>query len=221
MGYRSVTSVDGTRLRAWDNDGHGVPVLISNGLDTPHHAWPDINRRTDTYRVMTWDHRGLGGSERPSDESRISISDHTDDLFAVMDSYGVDRAVAIGWSAGVNVAFEAAVRQPQRIAGVLAVGGVPGGPSKPCFIPSRVFCARGPGGWARATAALPVPFDVANRCPTGASSGAGTIDFGFTALYDVAGERMSKILACLNPAVAAGQLGSGAPPARSSMSVRR
>jgi pimeloyl-ACP methyl ester carboxylesterase len=127
LGYRSVTSGDGTRLRAWDNDGHGVPVLISNGLGTPHHAWPDINRRTDTYRVMTWDHRGLGGSERPSDESRISISDHTDDLFAVMDSYGVDRAVVIGWSAGVNVAFEAAVRQPQRIAGVLAVGGVPGG----------------------------------------------------------------------------------------------
>ena len=127
MGYRSVTSVDGTRLRAWDNDGLGVPVLISNGLGTPHHAWPDINRRTDTYRVMTWDHRGLGGSERPSDESRISISDHTDDLFAVMDSYGVDRAVVIGWSAGVNVAFEAAVRQPRRIAGVLAVGGVPGG----------------------------------------------------------------------------------------------
>ena len=74
LGYRSVTSVDGTRLRAWDNDGHGVPVLISNGLGTPHHAWPDINGRTDTYRVMTWDHRGLGGSERPSDESRISIS---------------------------------------------------------------------------------------------------------------------------------------------------
>ena len=103
------------------------PVLISNGLGTPHVAWPDINRRADTYRVMTWDHRGLGGSERPSDESRISISDHTDDLFAVMDSYGVERAVVIGWSAGVNVAFEAAVRQPQRIAGVLAVGGVPGG----------------------------------------------------------------------------------------------
>jgi 3-oxoadipate enol-lactonase len=80
LAYRSVTSVDGTRLRAWDNDGHGVPVLISNGLGTPHHAWPDINRRADTYRVMTWDHRGLGGSERPSDESRINISDHTDDL---------------------------------------------------------------------------------------------------------------------------------------------
>lgn len=127
VGYRSVTSADGTRLRAWDNQGSGIPVLISNGLGTPHEAWPEINRRTERYRVMTWDHRGLAGSGRPADESRITVGDHTDDFFAVMDSYGVDRAVVIGWSVGVNVAFEAALREPGRIAGVLAVAGVPGG----------------------------------------------------------------------------------------------
>ena len=74
---------------------------------------------------MTWDHRGLGGSERPSDEARITVADHTDDLIAVMDGYGIKRAVVIGWSLGVNVAFEAAQRDPKRIAGVLAVAGVP------------------------------------------------------------------------------------------------
>ena len=88
-------------------------MLISNGLGTPHDAWPTINRRTETYRVVTWDQRGLGGSDRPSDESRITVADHTDDLFAVMDSYGIDRAVVIGWSAGVNIAFEAALREQQ------------------------------------------------------------------------------------------------------------
>jgi 3-oxoadipate enol-lactonase len=127
LAYRSVTSADGTRLRAWDNGGRGVPVLISNGLGTPHDAWPEINGRTDRYRVMTWDHRGLSGSDRPADESRITVADHTDDFFAVMDAYDVDRAVVIGWSVGVNVAFEAALRDPGRIAGVLAVAGVPGG----------------------------------------------------------------------------------------------
>lgn len=125
--YRFVISVDETRLRAWDNGGTGVPVVIANGLGTPHSAWPSINRRTDTYLVVTWDQRGLGGSERPTVASRITISDHTDDLFAVMDSYGIARSVVIGWSAGVNVAFEAALRAPDRIAGVLAVAGVPGG----------------------------------------------------------------------------------------------
>jgi pimeloyl-ACP methyl ester carboxylesterase len=104
-----------------------VPVVISNGLGTPHDAWPAINDRTESYRVVTWDHRGLGGSERPTDESRITVADHTDDFTAVMDFYGVDRAVVIGWSVGVNIAFEAAVRDQRRIAGVLAVAGVPGG----------------------------------------------------------------------------------------------
>ena len=107
-------------MRAWSNEGRGVPVLISNGLGTPHDAWPTINEQTDTYRVVTWDHRGLGGSDRPADESRITISDHTDDLIAVMDSYGIDRAVVIGWSA------------EQR--------------SKRCFLPFPDSCARGRDG---------------------------------------------------------------------------
>lgn len=127
VGYRWVVSTDGTRLRAWGNEGFGVPVVISNGLGTPHDAWPRINERTDRYQVMTWDHRGLGGSDRPADESHITVADHTDDFFAVLDAYGVRRAVVIGWSLGVNVAFEAALREPDRVAGVLAVAGVPGG----------------------------------------------------------------------------------------------
>jgi 3-oxoadipate enol-lactonase len=127
LSYHTVISADGTRLRSWSNEGDGVPVLICNGLGTPPEAWPSINARTESYRVFTWDQRGLGGSERPADESRITIDDHTDDCLAVLDYYGVDRAVVIGWSVGVNVAFEAAVRDPKRIAGLLAVAGVPGG----------------------------------------------------------------------------------------------
>jgi len=127
LSYHTVTSADGTRLRSWSNDGVGVPVLICNGLGTPPDAWPAINARTESYQVFTWDQRGLGGSDRPTDESRITIADHTDDCLAVMDYYGVDRAVVIGWSVGVNIAFEAAVRDPKRVAGILAVAGVPGG----------------------------------------------------------------------------------------------
>jgi pimeloyl-ACP methyl ester carboxylesterase len=44
-----------------------------------------------------------------------------------MDFYGLDRAVVIGWSVGVNIAFEGTLRGQRRIAGILAVAGVPGG----------------------------------------------------------------------------------------------
>ena len=122
-------------------------MLICNGLGTPHDAWPAINARTESYRVFTWDQRGLGGSERPTDESRITIADHTDDCLAVMDFYGVDRAVAIGWSVGVNIAFEAALRDPKRMAGLLAVAGVPGGTFEALLHPLPACFAPAPARW--------------------------------------------------------------------------
>jgi 3-oxoadipate enol-lactonase len=127
MTERLIASADGTRLATWCNDGHGIPVVISNGLGTPVEAWPSITRYTDHYRVVSWNHRGLGGSERPADESRIGIAAHAEDLMAVMDAYDMPRCAVIGWSVGVSVAFEVMRREPDRIAAVLAVAGVPGG----------------------------------------------------------------------------------------------
>ena len=135
MTRRTIASRDGTRLSIWTNDGSGVPVILSNGLGTPVEAWPEIINDKDRYRVASWDHRGLGGSERPVDESHVGVADHSDDLMAVMDAYDMKRAVIIGWSLGVNVAFEVARRDPARVAGVLAVAGVPGGSFSALFHP--------------------------------------------------------------------------------------
>ena len=79
------------------------------------------------YRVVTWYHRGLGGSDRPADAARVRVEDHTDDARAVLDAFGLETASLVSWSLGVNVAFELALEDPARIAGVLAVAGVPGG----------------------------------------------------------------------------------------------
>jgi len=135
MSRRTIVSRDGTRLLCWSNDGAGVPVVLSNGLGTPVEAWPEVIDQVDTYRVVSWDHRGLGGSQRPSDEARITVADHSDDLAAVMDAFGIETAVIIGWSLGVNVAFDFAQRHPQRVAAVLAVAGVPGGSFSALFHP--------------------------------------------------------------------------------------
>jgi pimeloyl-ACP methyl ester carboxylesterase len=44
-----------------------------------------------------------------------------------MDAAGLARALLLGWSVGVNVAFEFARTHPERVAGIPGVGGVPGG----------------------------------------------------------------------------------------------
>ena len=142
-----VRSADGTSVRAWSNDGEGPAVLLCNGLGTPPEAWPGLLPADSGYRVVSWYHRGLGGSERPVDPARVRVEDHTDDARAVLDAFGVEAAVVVGWSLGVNVAFELALSDPERVAAVLAVAGVPGGSYSSLFatygVPRRLRAPMG------------------------------------------------------------------------------
>lgn len=54
------------------------------------------------------------------------MSDHVDDALAVVADAGWDRYLVVGWSLGVNIALELAAAD-DRVAGVLALAGVPGG----------------------------------------------------------------------------------------------
>jgi pimeloyl-ACP methyl ester carboxylesterase len=122
-----VLSSDGTRIKAWRSDTPGVPLVIANGLGTIPEAWPSLVAEGSGYDTLTWYQRGTFGSERPADPARIRVEDHVEDMVAVMDDQGVDRALVACWSIGVNIAFELAHRHPERVAGIMAVAGVPGG----------------------------------------------------------------------------------------------
>lgn len=125
--FYDVISADGTRLRAWTNDGHGPTVLLCNGLGTSAYAWPALLRPDCGVRVISWNHRGVGGSDRPADSARVGVDAFVEDALAVLDDAEVPACVVAGWSIGVNTAFELAVRHPDRVTGVFAVAGVPGG----------------------------------------------------------------------------------------------
>ena len=138
MSSREIRSADGTSIRAWCNDGDGTPVLLCNGLGAPAAAWPRLVARGSGYRVISWDYRGLGGSHRPADWERVQVEDHAADARAVLDAFGVRAATLVGWSLGVNVAFELALQDPARVTGVLAVAGAPGGSFSSLFAPLGV-----------------------------------------------------------------------------------
>ncbi len=130
IAHHDVLSDDGTRLRAWTNDPDGVidgpTVLLCNGLGTNPYAWPALLRPGCDVRVISWNHRGTGGSDRPADPDRVGVEEHVEDALSVLDHFGVDRAVLMGWSIGVNTMFELAVRHPERALALFAVAGVPG-----------------------------------------------------------------------------------------------
>jgi pimeloyl-ACP methyl ester carboxylesterase len=101
-------------------------VVLCNGLGTSPWAWPALLEADCGVRVVSWNHRGTGGSERPADPARVGIDAFVEDALSVMDHFGVERAVLMGWSIGVNTMFELAVQHPERVAGLFAVAGVPG-----------------------------------------------------------------------------------------------
>lgn len=125
--YYSVVSGDGTELQAWTNDVDGPTVLLCNGLGTNPHAWPALLDPDCGVRVISWNHRGTGGSARPQNPRHVGIEAFVEDALAVLDHAGLESATVMGWSMGVNTAFELANLHPHRVDGLFAVAGVPGG----------------------------------------------------------------------------------------------
>ncbi|WP_244932090.1 alpha/beta hydrolase [Nocardioides sp. W7] len=130
LAFSDVLSDDGTRLRAWTNDPDGTiegpTVVLCNGLGTSPWTWPALLRPGCGVRVVSWNHRGTGGSDRPVDVDRVGIDEFVEDALSVMDHFSIDRAVLMGWSMGVNTMFEVAADHPERVTGLFAVAGVPG-----------------------------------------------------------------------------------------------
>ena len=112
--------------------------MLCNGLGTNPYMWPALLRPDCGVRVVSWYHRGVGGSERPRDRSHVEIQHFVEDGLSVMDHFGIDQAVLMGWSMGVNTMFELAVRHPERVRGLFAVCGVPGDTFATMLAPLRL-----------------------------------------------------------------------------------
>jgi pimeloyl-ACP methyl ester carboxylesterase/predicted glycosyltransferase len=73
------------------------------------------------FRVVVFDGRGSGGSDRPKDP--VAYSDHeiAADAVGVLDAAGVERAVVVGLSHGATWAIHLAANWPRRVAGLVAI----------------------------------------------------------------------------------------------------
>jgi pimeloyl-ACP methyl ester carboxylesterase len=118
---------DGTRIW-WRAAGQGSPaVVLSDGIACSGYIWrhlfPALAARG---RVLHWNYRGHGKSERPRDPDRVSLLDCVGDLFAVLDAAGEPSAVLAGHSMGVQVCLEAHRQDPGRAHALVLICGAPG-----------------------------------------------------------------------------------------------
>ena len=80
---------------------------------------PDFARR---HRVITWDARGNGRSDRPRDPAAHSDEALARDLLAVLDASGSDAAILVGLSGAAVPAIMVATEHPDRVLGLVLIG---------------------------------------------------------------------------------------------------
>ena len=73
------------------------------------------------YRVVTFDGRGSGRSDRPEGAAAYEGAEFAADTLAVLDEVGVDRAVLVSFSMGCPWALKVAADHPERVDGVVAI----------------------------------------------------------------------------------------------------
>jgi pimeloyl-ACP methyl ester carboxylesterase len=93
----------------------GDPVLVITGTSLSWLLWNDFAKAlaAEGYRLICYDHRGIGASTRGSSE--ITMSTLAADAAALLDALGIERAHVLGWSLGSCVAQELAITDPGRV----------------------------------------------------------------------------------------------------------
>ncbi len=121
---------DGTRLFYSDDnrDDARTPIVLCDGIGCDGYVWRYLRRSLVPRRVLHAHYRGHGRSQAPRDLARVTISDLADDLAAVLDDAGAERAILVGHSMGVQVALETWRRHHDRVAGLVLVCGAPSHP---------------------------------------------------------------------------------------------
>jgi lipase len=110
-------------------------VLAIHGGTSSHLVWSTLVAELDgAATVIAPDFRGAAGSEHVGPP--YGLRAHADDMRRVLDHFGVDRAVVMGWSLGGFIAANAAAELRDRAAAVVLVDGglplpLPAGPERP------------------------------------------------------------------------------------------
>ena len=98
--------------------GDGEPLLIVNGTTQSLGFWAETAPvLASHHRVVTYDLRGMGGTERGSGE--ISVASLAADARGLLEALDIERAHVLGYSLGSAIAQELALAAPERVASLV------------------------------------------------------------------------------------------------------
>jgi len=123
-------------------------VMVPGFISHVEYAWREpslarfLRKLSAFSRVIAFDKRGMGLSDRSLTETTPTLDERIDDVRAVMDAAHADRAGLFAWSEGGPLSILFAAIHHERIAALVLVGTTPRFPEAPDFpqgIPTEVL----------------------------------------------------------------------------------
>lgn len=112
---------DGVRLWYEVHGDAQTTIMLFPGWALPLRSWKaQIPYLARYFRVIAFDPRGTGSSDRPIGPAPYALSEHVADALAIMDAVGAGSTVVVGKSRGAQTALALAVDHPERVDALIA-----------------------------------------------------------------------------------------------------
>lgn len=108
----------------YENEGPTILLMPTWSIVHSRHWKMQVPYLARHFRVITFDGRGNGRSDRPTEASAYDDAEFVADGVAVLDATGTDRAVVAGVSMGGHWTALLAGFHPDRVAGSILIGAV-------------------------------------------------------------------------------------------------
>jgi proline iminopeptidase len=107
--------------------GRGQPVFeLHGGPDFDHSSLlPEMDRLSDSMRMIYYDQRGRGRSARDVQPEDVSVESEIRDLERLREYFELERAAVLGHSWGAVLALEYARRHPRRVSHLILLNSAP------------------------------------------------------------------------------------------------
>jgi pimeloyl-ACP methyl ester carboxylesterase len=117
-----ATADDGVKLY-YEETGAGVPVVFVHEFAGDLRSWePQLRRFGQRYRAIAYNARGYPPSDVPEDAAAYSQDRAADDVTAVLDHLGIDKAHVVGLSMGAFATLHFGFRHAARARSLTVAG---------------------------------------------------------------------------------------------------
>jgi pimeloyl-ACP methyl ester carboxylesterase len=101
--------------------GDGRALVLCHGLGGDRQQPKELVGPLDGYRLIVWDCRGHGETQPVGPAEKFGFGPMAEDLAALLDHLGVERAIIGGISMGACIAVRFAVQWPDRVEALVLV----------------------------------------------------------------------------------------------------